>query len=190
MTKNLPAIRYELFIKAFEKRVTAVQREIEQLRGMEQLYNIVKDAMEAVRLPNEQRLNLHTYNLFAGFRATPTDRLSTFDPVVKAIGDRLRAAGLHDGEPSVSMGGSACDVDYKWRMASRGIWLTIDVPDKGMADLAVEVETRTTQEQHYTIRHIEPRSHPAPARFERFQSDNLGVIEATLDAVEREEVPF
>jgi len=163
MSKNLPAYRYELFVKVFEKRVSAVQKEIEQLRGMEQLYNLLKDAMESVRLPNEQRIAVSAYNIIATIVATPTDRLANFDAAVKAIGGRLLDAGRHyDGEPSVCMGGGWCVVDYQWHVKSKGVWLTIKVPAEGLPDLEVTEMERVTQERQYVLRPIDPPAYAVP----------------------------
>jgi len=164
MSKNLPAYRYELFVKVFEKRVSAVQKEIEQLRGMEQVYNLLKDAMESLRLPNEQDIVVSTYYIFVKIVATPMDRLAGFDTAVKAIGRRLLDAKLHhDGEPAVRMGGDWCDVDYIWNCRNgRGVWLTIRVPDCGLPDLEVTELERVTQERRYVLRPIDPPAYAVP----------------------------
>ena len=57
-TRNVPALRYDLFIKAFEKEVTAAQSRIKAIEAMEQPYNLVKEALEAAKLPNDTTLSL------------------------------------------------------------------------------------------------------------------------------------
>jgi hypothetical protein len=185
--KNLPAYRYELFIKVLEQRVAAVQKEIEQLRGMERLYNIVKDTMEEARLPQEQDISVSSSYIFVHVTAGPADRLDSFAPVVKALGERLCAADLrNDPEPAVSMGGHAPSVAYVWNIDgfSKTIYLTVHIPKEGLPDVEVTEMDRVTTERQYVLKRIEPPTYTSP-QFPVAAGPEAGLV-AALDP----EVPF
>jgi hypothetical protein len=166
MTKNLPAYRYELFIKVFEAKVAAAQREIENARRMEGLYNLVKEAMEVARLPNYQNISFHSSWLIATVIATPTDRIATFDEAAKIIGARLHKADMHrDGEPAIGYGTYSCSVSYVWHLGDKRVSLAISVPESGLIDLAVTKHIETSECEVFKLNRIEPPSYAAPPAF-------------------------
>jgi hypothetical protein len=150
-----PAKQYDVFIKAFEKRVTAAQEQIEKLRAMERWYDCCKQALETVALPNEHDLNLSGDAIVMSVRALPADRLATFERLVEAVGGSLKAAGLRDDPtPARSMGGCYCDIDFvwrQWRPQHRSVILAIKLPETGIADVLVQQRTRTTETIEYVL---------------------------------------
>jgi hypothetical protein len=187
MKTNLPAIRYDLFIKAFEKKVTAAQAAIEALRAMEQPYNTVKDAMEAARLPNEQHIHMEARSISVSLQATPADTLAGLEALAAAIGQRLLGAGMHgDGQPATSHGGCACCLWFVWQCKTERagpfqVRLYVHVPDDGMLDCEVVKTERRTVEDHYELRRIEIPGRPAPEHFSRTKSDGLEAARAELE---------
>jgi ribosome-associated translation inhibitor RaiA len=193
MTKNLPAYRYELFTKAFEKRVTAAQQAIDQLRKLEAPYNLLKDAMEAERLPNEQHIIMDSGRVSVHVTATSYDSLEAFEALASRLGKRLRDAKMHrDGVPATSHGGTVCCLWFRWMCGAFMVTIFVNVPTAGMRDVAVTVRERQTIETEYVLQRIEPPSYPAPANFKNGTStpSELARIEAELGAAEREEVAF
>lgn len=187
MKTNLPAYRYDLFIKAFEKKVTAAQAAIEALRAMEQPYNVVKDAMEAARLPNDQQMNMDAKSIGVHLHATPADTLRGLETLAQTIGQRLLAAGMHgDGNPATSHGGSSCCLWFAWnckteRVGGFQVRLYVSVPHTGLRDCEVIKSERHTVETDYQLKRIEPPRHAAPEHFSRTQSDGLDVARAALN---------
>jgi hypothetical protein len=184
---NLPAIRYDLFIKAFEKKVTAAQAAIEALRVMEQPYNVVKDAMESARLPNDQHMNMDARSIGVMLHATQADSLEALETLAQTIGQRLFAAGMHhDGDPATSHGGSSCCLWFAWncnteRAGSFQVRLYVSVPTAGLRDCEVIKSERQTVETDFQLKRIEPPRHAAPEHLSRTQSDGLDVVRAALD---------
>jgi hypothetical protein len=188
-TKNLPSLRYDIFIKAFEKKVAAAQAAIEAVRSMEQPYNAVKDAMEAARLPNDQSINIDARAISVHLQATPADTLAGLEALAMTIGRGLLAVGMHrDGEPATSHGGSSCCLWFCWscrteRAGSFQVRLYVGVPHNGLRDCEVIKSERHTVEADYQLKRIELPSHPAPSN-----------IKTTADrreaALAAEEIPF
>jgi hypothetical protein len=188
MSRNLPAYRYDVFIKAFEAHVAAHQQQIDALRGMERPYNLVKEALEAVRLPHEQELILAHASVSVTMTATPDTLLSAFDPLVEAIGKRLLGAQLHrDGEPAVDVSGTfRPEVEYRWRLIdyTKSVLLTVAIPEAGLPDLKVERVKHVTEWESYRLTRIEAPTWAAPA-FPVAAGPEAGLV-AALD----DEVPF
>lgn len=186
MKTNLPAHRYDLFIKAFEKKVTAAQAAIDALRAMEQPYNTVKDAMEAARLPNEQHIHMEARSIAVSVGATPKDTLAGLEGLAAAIGHRLLAAGMHrDGKPSTSHGGCACCLWFVWQCKTERagpfqVRLYVHVPTDGMLDCEVVKTERRTVEDHYELKRLELPAYAAPAHLARTQSESRDVARAAV----------
>lgn len=149
-TPNVPSLRYDLFIKAFEREVAARQSQIKAIEAMEQPYNLVKAALEAVRLPNDCSLRLSHGVVLVDIKAVPSDRLASFEALTKRIGAGLLGAGLHrDGVPSVGDAGYWPERKWTWRLASPrltgSVAVNLDLPYEGIADLEVVRIVRTTE---------------------------------------------
>jgi hypothetical protein len=163
MTRNLPAHSYDVFIKAFEQKVTAAQLAIERLRKVEAPYNILKEVMEAARLPNDQSIVMDPGYVSVHITATPDDSLEAFEALASCIGERLLKARLHgDGVPATSHGGSLCCLWFLWCCDAFDVRLLVHVPAKGMRDVEVAARDRHTVEREYVIARVERHVWRAP----------------------------
>jgi hypothetical protein len=191
--KNLPAYRYELFVKAFEKKVTAAQQAIERMRQMEQPYNILKEVMEAERLPNEQQIWMESSYIAAHVTATENDSLEAFETLAARIGKALLDAKLHrDGVPATSHGGSTSCLWFCWHCGKFDARLFVKVPETGMRDVKVLQVERKTVDYDYVMQRIEPKTYPAPDSFKSGSptASELARIEAELGAADKDEILF
>jgi len=158
-TRNLPALTYDVFIKAFEKKVTAAQLAIDRLRKVEAPYNVVKEVMEAARLPNDQDLVMDPGYVCARVTATPDDSLEAFEELAARIGERLKKAKLHpDGIPATSHGGLTCCLWFIWHCPTFDVRMLVLVPEKGMRDVRVTAHDRRTVERQYLIVRVQRRA--------------------------------
>jgi hypothetical protein len=152
---NLPSLRYELFIKKIELEVVAAQSRIKALEAMELTYNLVRDALEACRLPNDTSLGLASNSVSVEMTALPTDALAMFAPLAREIGDRLARAGLHpDGLPSVGSAGHSPIRTHRWMLTTKGyqvVTLAIELPEKGLRDCRVIRVPRTYTLEEYKL---------------------------------------
>lgn len=169
-TRNVPALRYDLFIKAFEKEVTAAQSRIKAIEAMEQPYNLVKEALEAAKLPNDTTLSLSPSVVKIVMHALPSDFLTMFDALCTEIGSRLLTAGLHkDGIPSRTDGGWWHHLQRSWRCFDHDqpctVMLEVELPDEGLRDLALEKIERTTTVIDYRLTPRDPATYVAPKHF-------------------------
>jgi hypothetical protein len=171
-----------------------VQREIERLRAMEQPYNIVKEAMEAARLPNDQHITMDPAYIGVSVTATPADSLSYFESLAEMIGQRLVANRMHkDGMPATRHGGCACCLWFTWRCEvpphKRAFQarLYVALPISGLTDCDVIECTRTSVDIEYEVRRKEPATYRAPEGFTTGfpTTAELARIEADLGAAGR-----
>lgn len=158
--EQLPAIRYETFIDAFQRAVAAKQKEIEQLESGQREYLACAAAIRRVALPNDGELKLVSHGAHITITALPTDSKATFDAVVDEIGKELKALDLHrDGQPSLMM--STCwypEIRYSFRTTKTdypgSVLVEVKVPREGLRDLEVIIEERPTMNTYYKL---EPR---------------------------------
>jgi hypothetical protein len=159
----VPAQRYDLFIKAFERKVAEAQQKIEKLRGLEQIYNVVRDVLERFKLPNATTLNMTSDGVAIGIHGAASDSTETFEPLTKAMGEALVRAGLRTNpEPASRIGGWWHDINHIWRVGedNRVVTLSIDVPDPdGFRDLDVITVTRQSESYEYELRPRTPVEH-------------------------------
>jgi hypothetical protein len=147
--KNLPAQRYDIFLTAFEKEVAKRQAEIAEMDCLMRPYEIVRKALEAVKLPNETRLTLSKGTVEATITPKENDHRNSFDELLKLIGSELKLANLHpSGEHAYSV---SYDIFFRWRLSEiRGlktpatINIRIDVPYDGTKYIKVVRTKRPT----------------------------------------------
>lgn len=185
MIKNLPSLRYDLFIRLLEKEATALQARYRALESMEHPYNVVKEALEAANLPNEQKLTCSHGDITATITATPTDLASELEKFIASIGKRLREDGLHkSGEPARSDGGSLRALWGYWicshpRAGSFYVYIHIEVPESGLPDLDVISQERKSITREWNLIRRERPTYTTNIK-------TVGEREAALDP----EVPF
>lgn len=156
---QVPARRYEQFISVFEKCVSEIQKQVTAMEKMERIYSVVREVMEAADLPNDMKFELGPNQLKIKVSAAATDKIGTFDALLKSIGLALRDAGLHeDGEGAIRRGGYWYDIDATWAI-KRGstvqvVAVNIDIPRQGLADVEIlcEEATITMANNVYTYR--------------------------------------
>lgn len=170
-TPNVPSLRYDLFIKAFEREVIARQSQIKAIEAMEQPYNLVKEALEAVRLPNDCQLRLAHGVVLVQITAVPTDRLAMFEALTERVGAALLKAGLHrDGVPSVGDAGYWPERKWTWKLGGQRVTGTVavavDLPRDGIADIEVTQIRRTTESIEWLIGPRDDAAARAPERVE------------------------
>jgi hypothetical protein len=166
-TKNLPSLRYELFIAVLERKATEAQNAFKALSKAEQTYNLVKEALEAQRLPHDITLDVGATAVGINITVLPTDSLATFTPLLAAIGKALYDAKHHrDGVPSVGDMPWSPRRDYDW--FCRGDWpgivsVVLTLPKEGTRDIDVQTVDRTTTSREYKL---VPRDAPAATQEE------------------------
>lgn len=158
----VPAKRYDLFIKAFEKEVAKAQERIAKMDKLMLPYEIVREALERAKLENDVRLTLSEFGVYCYIQVLPTDKESTFIPLLKQIGDELCRHRLHrDGIGSTLNSGYS--FTHTWRLSSifsaARLIVTLDVPPEGTPYIGIE-ETITKEMTEYRDRKLFWRDSP------------------------------
>jgi hypothetical protein len=146
MTKNLPAKKYEIFQTLFEQHVSIVQDQIRRVEAMRPIYNVARDVMLLVDLPNDQSPTFGTGYVMIKIVAAAHDTLAKFNDIATMIGARLVALDLHpSGAPMTEIGGVWHDVEYRWfcgKERGQMLKLVFECPLEGLRDLAWEKSDR------------------------------------------------
>lgn len=151
---QVPAKRYDLFIKAFEKKVEEAQKQIAAMDRLMRPYEICRAALELAELENETSLDLRSDGILIRIVPLDHDREEFYHPILQKIGSELLRANLHkDGIPTSSS--SSYDFYHIWRLncpttESRPptITLRIDVPLEGTS--YIEILKSEPRVQTYT----------------------------------------
>jgi hypothetical protein len=102
MSYPVPAPSHLLFIDAFEQFTHERQKQINQVRDLHRPYEIVRVCLEKFKLPNDIKMKLVEEGIDVSIVIGPDDPKGYFDPLITAIGEDLRIAGLHpDGQPAM-----------------------------------------------------------------------------------------
>lgn len=159
MNRKLPVKLYSSFIDTYEAAVMKAQDAIRKIERLEQPYNIVAGALDRHwKAPNDLKLTVEGDHIELRITALESDRSELFYDLIDAIGDGLKQAGIHrDGKPSKSDGGYSPIIarSFKGKAANGcayGIWVFVDVPFDGIADLEVEAKIHSYQTRIYTIK--------------------------------------
>ncbi|MGE3710985.1 MAG: hypothetical protein AB7G35_15075 [Hyphomicrobiaceae bacterium] len=156
--EQLPSIRYETFIEAFEKAVHACQQQVKKLESNQLEYIACVEAIRKVALPNDGKLTLTTTGATISITAMPTDSRKTFDAIAAAVGEQLVERKLRGSpEPAVSTRSTWYpDLRYVFyttrRDSSAGhVGIEVRIPDEGIADVAVLKREETATETIYDL---------------------------------------
>lgn len=158
----VPAPRFDIFITAFEKFVHQRRKEIEAVDLLMRPYEIVREAMENARLPNDNKLELITNGIRADIRVEPDNKPGPYWALAAAIGYGLHKANLHEtGEPAIDRLGSFWH--NKWRLVMMGneypplVELRFDMPLKSGKHILVEKEKYLIhyEDYRYNIKWLE-----------------------------------
>src|SRR5262245_37363485 len=156
--KNVPAKRYDIFIKAFEKFVADKQQEVAKADKLMRPYEAVRAALEEARLPNDTDFVLLANSIDLKVYISEEDRRPPFEKLIEDIGARLLDANLHhDGSPSRSEGGRYWR--YAWRLVSEGktyppsVNLCLEMPNKSGKYITVTKEEQIVKyvDTRYTV---------------------------------------
>lgn len=158
METNLPAKRYDLFIKAFEKEVEKAQEKIKAMDRLMRPYEICRAALEKADLKNETKLELRDDGIRIVIVPLQDDQKDFYAEVMSSLKSDLVAAKLHptgipaDGETSF-------DFFHYWNLhgfSSRPprIEIRIDVPISGTD--YIEIWKGPERVQTYTERDQKP----------------------------------
>ena len=136
MIKNLPSKRYDLFIKAFEKKVEEAQKAIAKMDKLMRPYEICRAALEKAELENETKLELNSDGIRVTIIPLQADKKGFYQTVLTEIGKELQRSNLHStGE--ASEGVTSYDFFHRWSLKGftetipPKIELRIDVPMTG-----------------------------------------------------------
>jgi hypothetical protein len=157
MTKNLPAKKYEIFQTLFEQHVSIVQEQVRRVEAMRPIYNVVRDVMLLVDLPNDQTPTFGTGYVMVKVVAAEHDTLAKFKDIAAMIGARLLALDLHhSGEPMTEIGGHWHDIEFRWYCdapsgpkRSQLLKIVVECPASGLRDLEWETTSRVLTIQEY-----------------------------------------
>lgn len=95
---NLPAPRLLPFISFFEKKMSEIQEEVESLRSLEPLYNTLRDALEAARLPHDRTITTSGKRVTCSFKVG-NSHYREFEPLFEAITNGLTHLKLRSLDP-------------------------------------------------------------------------------------------
>ena len=106
--------RYPIFINFFEKFVSKKQEEINQLREMESLYIIAKEALDNNEYDNNIKIDSHDNSIDIRGMLTYENHYKDFNPLIKTITELLYKKNLRKyEEPSFSKNESHT-VYWRW----------------------------------------------------------------------------
>lgn len=147
------APRYDVFITAFEKAVTAAQERIEKLRSLEGVYSLVRDVMLLHQLPNDHHLLLDEGGVRVTIEAIGTDSIKTFETIAGDIGRKLLERKLHhDGLPSVGDLSTSRQWMFNIRSLSKNVKVDVNIPPAGIIDIEVVSTIRHYSFAQHTLR--------------------------------------
>lgn len=129
----VPSKRYLDFLTLFEQKVSEAQASIRAMDRMMKPYDLVREALAEVNLPNAITLDIDKNGVWVSTIPVDNDTQKTFYPLINTIAAKLEAAKLHDGKPAISK--SYWFHDYVWRLLSFYPYITvrfrIDIPFEG-----------------------------------------------------------
>lgn len=111
----MPSKRYDIFITAFEKVVAEKQKEIAAIDGLMRPYEIVRQALERAKLPNDASIYLLPGKIKVDIPLQDTDGMAVFVPLLKDIGQELVLARLRLKETPM-MEQSAFRRIFTWKL--------------------------------------------------------------------------
>lgn len=164
---NLPAIRCETFIEAFEKAVHAAQQKVKKLEGGQLEYIACSEVLRRLALPNDGELALTEQGATITVMALPTDSFSTFERAAAMLGTELVERKLHrDGVPAVNLEGVwQAQAVFTFRTQRRDgtigtCEMNVHVPPAGLIDMRID---ETERPYSLTVMRLIPRSGDQPA---------------------------
>lgn len=165
MPYPVPSKRYDIFQSAFEKKVAEAQKEIESLNKLQGLYTAAREALIAVNLDNDTRLEMYGNYQQVHIRVIVKDgdTMDTFHPLLDELGNALVQRKLHPtGQPAARE--SYIDREFTWncprdKTSVQKLQLTLDVPFDGTDCVEIAKTTNRREvvdEERRAIWHSRP----------------------------------
>lgn len=159
----VPSKRYDIFQSAFEKRIAAIQAEVKKLDSFQGVYSAAREALIAVNLDNDVKLNLEVYGVYIVIHVKDDETMDNFHPVLDEIGNALVQRKLHsDGIPAETSY-NGLDKEFIWncRVGDKvcPLVLQLNVPWDGTNCIEIVKETKESVRQE-TIRRAVWHSRP------------------------------
>lgn len=163
-----PAPIFPLFITALERHLIEQRKLYDAMASHERLYTIVRDAVAALNLPHAQRLTLSREGVHYVMQALPTDRYRhTYPPIIEAIEKALIAADLRHNTTGRTLTRGEYDRALECFIKAAGgggnVYIRIDLPADGIADLRVRLTTRPEVQHYYEFTEVGDEAGPKPA---------------------------
>lgn len=150
---QVPAKRYDLFITAFEKKVTEAQESIKRMDQLMRPYEVCRETLELFELENETRLQLTERGIHIDIAIMDLDREEKFLKLISKLGSNLLERKMHlDGQPSAENSGYS--FNYTWRLqgfkdfkSPPRIWLCLNPHWDGSTYIKVEEIKRKVERE-------------------------------------------
>lgn len=154
MMPQVPSKRYDLFIQFFEKKVDEAQKQIEELRKFEPLYNVAREVLEKHDISNAVKIqNVGSYlsvNIIAG----EEDHYKDFVPIVKDICKALIRLKLREAEISYNITKENVWT-WCWQMSTKlGLILTIRITFPYEGNKYLKIVTKEVMIKSYEWKHV------------------------------------
>lgn len=178
---HVPSKQYDIFIKAFEKFVHERQEEVKLVDRLMRPYEVVREAIERCRFPNEVDLSikLKTDGIKVKVNVKKDQPPKLFAPLIQYVGEALVSVKLHaDGEPARS----------KSNFYRNYIWKLVVMDKQNPPTIDVELHLPFGSGKHITMTSKEVLE-PAYLRTE-YHVDWHDEPRVTPNAEDTKEVPF
>ena len=132
--------RCDIFINMFEQKVAKVQQEINALREMEKLYNIVSDVVNKWTIENNVKVELSNSCVHISIGGVPTDSSKIINKLAQSLHDKfveleLKTPEVYDTPTQTTFYWSFMYKDIQSLQKHRSINLSYSVPENGNLDL-------------------------------------------------------
>lgn len=158
------AIRYPLFIGAFQAEVAKRQEEIRAIKRQQAPYIACAEAMSRLNLENPSTIKITNVGVYIEVTALEADDWSLLTRIAMAVGGELQRRNLHgDGEPAIqrkSMWRPA--IFARWHIGEARVELQINLPAAGTAGIAVKSKTHNWTTEEFMASDRNAVGEPAP----------------------------
>lgn len=168
MPYPVPSKRYDIFQSAFEKKVAALQEDVKKLDRFQGVYSAAREALIALNLDNDTRLELQPYGVFISIQVKDDETMDNLHRVFDEIGNALVQRKLHnDGIPAET--NYSVDKEFVWNcfvgpQLVCPLFLSLVVPWEGTNCIEIIQETKESVRKETTRRAI---WHSRPYREQR-----------------------
>lgn len=157
MTGTEISKRYPLFISAFKKEVTKVRTQVEKMRDMEEVYNMVCEVFAQRDLNNSMKINMDADMISISVDLVPADVLKPFMEIVEEITAKMQESGLrNDPTPKPKLRSDLTpQVVWIWSCVKNKkyslVRLCLNVPHSGCANAVVKQIVEMSESCTYEV---------------------------------------